>query len=101
MGRPKNTIHEVVDFSKNYWDQYYQKEIRKIDNDTLERHRFGLNFDSKFCKFDNTHFLSRGRKWARLRFGSYEKIKIKKKIKEKKGQLLNTMVSNRPSRYPH
>ena len=44
---PKNTILEVLDFLKNRLRSISQ-EVRKIDNDTLGRHRFGLSFDSKF-----------------------------------------------------
>ena len=42
------------------------------------------------------NFLNHGRKWARLWFEIYEKIKIEKKINKckKEGKLLNIMVVN-------
>ena len=45
----------------------------------------GIDFDeilTVYCMWQN--IFGRGRKWARLWFGSYEKIKIEKNVKKTK-----------------
>ena len=72
----KNTVHEVLDVVKNFFGSISPKTTQRTENGTVGRYRFGWNFDS-----DEKNFSSHARKWARLWFESYKKIKIKKKRK--------------------
>ena len=40
-GVPKNTVHKVLDFLKNYLRSISPKITQTIENDTVARYRFG------------------------------------------------------------
>ena len=82
----KNTVPKVLDFLKKVLRSISSKITQKTENDTVGHQQFRSNLDSKFYVI--TNFLSQGRKWVTLWFGSYEKIKIKKKERK----LLNMVV---------
>ena len=65
------------------------KEIRKIDNDTLGRHRFGPNFDSKFyvTKQIFSAVEERGRGFG---LEVMRKSKLNRKLKVKKLKIIKS-----------
>ena len=87
----KNTVHEVLDFLKNFLASISPKIIQKTEKATVGRHRFWWNFDGKFYVRKQI-FWAMGEK----KFESYEKIKIKKEMfknqKKRKDWILS--VSN-------
>ena len=41
VGRPKKTVHEVLDFLKNLVRSISPKKTKKTEHDTAGRYRFG------------------------------------------------------------
>ena len=69
--------------SVRIFEKFFGANItQKTKNDTDGRHRFEWDFKIKFC-VTKLIFLSYGWKLIRFWFCSFEKIKIKKKIKKK------------------
>ena len=83
----KNTVHEVLDFLKNFFELISPKITQKTENVTVGRYWFGWNFFSKLY-VRKQFFWAIGESGRGFGLEVIRQSKLKKKIKNQKTKII-------------